>query len=185
MTSIIWRVSKCAVSYNSACLLQSCKEDSDSLSDVLCLHCGLIPITLMSDGNAKNSIFLKGGCGNLVFDQSDESEIPSLNNFLKKCVISVTGTSLFQHFPKEKINIFKIPPIISKRLSSDIKNRESLKKSMFMKEFDLSVVDFSRLAKLVTSSEFDLLKSRSLNLKKLRKEISLSDKGFFPSWSGI
>jgi hypothetical protein len=164
------RLSRCAVSYNSACLLQSNKDENlDCLAQVLCLHCGLVPITLMSDGNAKNSIFFRGQSENLVFDPSDESEIPSLNEFIKMCVISVTGSSLFQHFPKEKVNMLKIPPIISKNLICDPKNREYLKKSAFMEEFDLSVVDFAQLTRIVTSSDFDLLKSRKLNLKTLRQ----------------
>ena len=161
-------LAKCTVAYNSACLLKSC-NDMDTLSALLCLHCGIIPITLMSDGNAKNSIFLRGGCDNLYFDKSDESEIPSLDEFLRKCVISVAGSSLFQLYPKEKINVYKIPPIIGQRLISDLKNREQLKKSVFLQELDLSSVNFNGLEEMVTSGEFDLLKSRSLNLKTIRK----------------
>jgi len=161
-------LAKCAVAYNSACLLQSC-NDMDTLSALLCLHCGIRPITLMSDGNAKNSIFLRGSSDNLYFDKDDESEIPCLDEFLRKCVISVAGSSLFQHYPKEKINVYKIPPIIGKRLISDLKNREHLKKSVFSQQLDLSSVNFNGLEKMVTSGEFDLLKSRSLNLKTLRK----------------
>ena len=62
------RLSMCAVTYNSASLLKQAYKD-DALSQVLCLHCGVIPITLMSDGYAKNSIFLKGGSESYIFDK--------------------------------------------------------------------------------------------------------------------
>ena len=164
------KLSRCAVSFNSACLLQSCTDENiDCLTQVLCLHCGIAPVALMSDGNAKNSIIFRGDCENFVFDRSDDSEILGLSDFVKKCVISVTGSSFFQHFPKEKVNLFKIPPIISKQLCGELRNREILKKSVFMQEFDLSGVNFTRLANIVKTREFDLLKSRTLTLKQLQQ----------------
>ena len=164
------KLTKLAVSYNSASLLRSFEDGStDCLAQVLCLHCGIVPVTLMSDGNAKNSIIFRGKCDNLIIDKSDVSEIPSLKAFLKKCIISATGSSIFQNYPKEKINLLKIPPIISAKLCGELKNRENLKKSAFTQEFDLSNVDFPRLVKLVKTNEFDLLKSRTLTLKQLRQ----------------
>ena len=123
------RLSKCAVAYNSASLLKQAYKD-DALSQVLCLHCGVIPITLMSDGNAKNSIFLNGGSESYIFDRNDDSEIPSLAEFLKMCILNLTGSALFQNYPKKKINIFKIPPLIADILTTQVKNRECLKKSL-------------------------------------------------------
>ena len=162
------RLSKCSVSYNTACLLNS-SGDRDSLTQALCLHCGLIPITLQSDGNAKNSVFINRGSDNLSFDKSDDTEIMTLDNFLRICTINVTGSSLFQNFQKIKINVFKIPPFIANLLSNNPLNRESLKNSIFLQDFDLSVVDFREVTKIVTSGEFNLLKSRTLSLKTLRK----------------
>ena len=164
------RLTKLAVAYNSASLLRSFEDGHDDcLAQVLCLHCGIAPITLMSDGNAKNSIFFRGGSENLVVDDKDESEILSLDKFLRKCIVSVTGSGLYQHFVKEKINILKIPPIISRRLCGEVRNRENLKKSVFNKKIDLASVDFSRLTKMIKTGEFNLLKSRMLSLKQLRK----------------
>ena len=54
------RLAKCTLAFNSACLIKSSITE-DVLSIVLCLHCGIIPTILMSDGNAKNSIFLREG----------------------------------------------------------------------------------------------------------------------------
>ena len=162
------RLSKVAIAYNSITLLNPV-NDLDALSAVLCLHCGLAPITLLSDGNVKNSILLRSGSDNLVFDREDSSEIPSLTNFVKSCAITVAGSGLFQHFPKAKINVFKIPPIIGQKLSGQLINREYLKKSIFQDEIDLSAVNFVKLEQLITSGEFNLLKARSLSLNTLRK----------------
>ena len=105
----------------------------------------------------------------MIFDADDKSEIVSLYQFVKNCAVAVAGTSMFQNYQKEKINVFKIPPIVSKLLCEHIRNRESLKKSIFLLEFDLSVVDFSAVTKLVTTGQFNLLKSRTLDLKSVRK----------------
>ena len=161
------RLSKCAVAYNSAVLI-NCPNDIDSLSNVLCLHCGLIPTVLSSDGNAKNTIYLNRSCENLVFDKDDDSEILSLNTFLTKCVTAVIGTSLFQNFKKETINVFKIPPVMSNKLCSVIRNREAIKKSVFLKTVDLTKVDFNEVTRIVTSNEFNVLQSRSLDLRTVR-----------------
>ena len=173
------KLSKSAIAYNSASLIRS-SNGGDSLSKTLCLHCGIIPLILMSDGNAKNSILLNRGSENLKFDKEDSSEMLSLENFLTKCVIASVGTSMFQNYIKEKINVYKIPPVISKMLCSEIKNREALKKSVFMKEIELSAVDFNEVTRIFESGEFDLLKSRSLDLKtvrKLAKQIKIPSSG--------
>jgi len=138
--NMIVRLSKMTVAYNSITLLQSI-NGLDSLSSVLCLHCGLFPITLMSDGNAKNSVLLKNNCDNLVFDRDDDAAILELDSFVVTCATSVAGSGLFQHFPKVKINVYKIPPIIGKKLIGEVNNRENLKKSAFHEEFNLSDVD--------------------------------------------
>ena len=166
--NMIVRLTKMTVAYNSVTLLQS-NNGLDSLSSVLCLHCGLFPITLMSDGNAKNSVLLKSNCDNLVFDRDDDAAILELDSFVMTCATSVAGSGLFQHFPKEKINVYKIPPIIGNKLIGKVNNREHLKKSAFHEEFNLSGVDFTKMEKLVSSGEIDLLKSRTLPLEKLRK----------------
>ena len=163
------KMTKCVVAYNSASLVNCSTSSEDSLALTLCLHCGLFPTILCSDGNAKNSIFIKSASESLSFDKDDKSDILSLNEFLKKCVVSLAGTALFQNFPKDPINVFKIPPILSKVLSSEVRNRESSKRSLFLKDFDLSIVDFNEVTKLVTSGEFDVLKSRKLDLKQLKK----------------
>ena len=160
-------LAKVAIAYNCVTLLQPL-EDLDSLSAVLCLYCGVAPLTLMSDGNAKNSILLRGGCDNLEFNQDDEESIPSLDSFVMKCANSVAGTALFQHYPKEKINVFKIPLIMGNRITGKVNNRECMKKSVFQEDIDFSQIDFNKLEKVVTSGEFDLLKSRSLSLDQLR-----------------
>ena len=103
-----------------------------------------------------------------MFDFDDESPVMSLTDFLKLCVVTVTGTSVFQNFPKPNINVFKIPPLLSKALCSEIRNRESCKKSVFLKSVDFKQVDFNEVTKLVTSGDFDVLKSRRLDLKSLR-----------------
>ena len=174
--NMVVKLSKMTVAYNSVTLLRPV-DDLDSLSSVLCLHCGLCPVTLMSDGNAKNSVMLRNSCDNLEFNKDDSSAIPDLDEFVMKCATSVAGTGLFQHFPKEKINVYKIPPIIGSKIVGDIHNREQLKKSSFHDEIDLSEVNFTKLEEMVTSGEFDLLKSRSLPLEKLRtfaKELKIS-----------
>ena len=112
---------------------------------------------------------LRNYSDNLIFDADDKSEIVSLYQFVKNCAVTVAGTSMFQNYRKEKINVFKIPPIVSKLLCEHIRNRESLKKSIFLLKFDLSVVDFSAVTKLVTTGQFNLLKSRTLDLKSVRK----------------
>ena len=162
------KLTKCVVAYNSASLIK-CSKSDDSLALTLCLHCGLFPTILSSDGNAKNTIFIKSASESVSFDKDDKSDILSLNVFLKKCIVNLAGTALFQNFPKDPINVFKIPPILSKVLLSEVRNRESSKRSLFLKEFDLSIVDFNEVTKLVTSGEFDVLKSRKLDLKQLKK----------------
>ena len=161
------KISKCIVSYNSATLIKS-ETDCDALSQMLCIHCGLCPTILSSDGNAKNSIFLKSGSENIVFEENDKSDIMNLQDFLKLCIVNVAGTSIFQHYPKQSINVYKLPPVLSKVISNQIRNRESLKKSAFLQNFDLGLVDFNAVLNLVTSGEFDILKSRKLDLKTLR-----------------
>ena len=140
------------ISYNSACLLTSLGA-RDALTQTLCLHCGLLPISLQSDGNAKNSLFLNRGCHNLVLDKSDTSDMISLEEFLKKCVINLTGSALFQNFEKLKINLLKIPPFVANMLLGKPMNRECLKKSIFLKEMDLTSIDFTELSRIVTSGK--------------------------------
>ena len=162
------KLCKCAIAYNSASLIR-CSTSDDSLLKTLCLQCGIIPLILSSDGNAKNSIFLNRACDNLVYDKEDSSEMLSLGDFLTKCVISSVGSAMFQGYVKEKINVYKIPPVISKTLCTEARNRELLKKSVFMKKIDLSTVDFNEVTRIFESGEFDLLKSRALDLKTVRK----------------
>ena len=135
---------------------------------MLCIHCGLCPTILSSDGNAKNSICIKSGSENIIFDENDKSDIMNLQDFLKLCIVNVAGTSIFQHYPKQSVNVYKLPPVLSKVISNKIRNRESLKKSAFLQNFDLGLVDFNSVLNLVTSGEFDILKSRKLDLKTLR-----------------
>ena len=161
------KLAKCAVSYNTAVLVKGVSSEEDCLSKLLCLHCGIAPITLMSDGNAKNSIFLNAGCDNLVFEKNDD-EIPTLEDFIKQCVVTIAGTSLFQNYEKPIINVFKLPLILSKKISGPVFNRESLKKSNFNRKFDLSQVDLTKVSEMFSSGRFDLLKSRELNLTQLR-----------------
>ena len=177
--NMVVKLVKMSAAYNSVTLLRPV-DDLDSLSSVLCSHCGLCPITIMSDGNAKNSVILRNSCNNLEFNKDDSSAIPDLDEFVMKCATSVVGSGLFQHFPKEKINVYKIPPIIGSKIVGNIHNREHLKKSAFHDETDLSEVNFTKLEEMVTSGEFDLLKSRSLPLDKLRtlaKDLKISHSG--------
>ena len=168
-------LAKVTVAYNSVTLLQPV-NGLDSLSSVLCLHCGAVPVTLMSDGNAKNSILLRDGSDNLVFNPDDNSNVYDLESFIMKCSQNVIGSALFQHYPKDTINIYKIPLIIGKSILGEMRNREHMKKSVFHEDIDLSLVDFSKLEYMIRSGEFNLLKSRSLPLKKLRnlaKELNI------------
>ena len=70
--------------------------------------------------------------------------------------------------------------MLSKVISNKIRNRESLKKSALLQKFDLGLVDFNSVLNLVTSGEFDILKSRKLDLKTLRcigKKINIPHAG--------
>ena len=103
-----------------------------------------------------------------------------LEDFIKQCAVTVTGTSLFQNYTKPPINVFKLPLILSKRLAGQVRNRESLKKSNFLVEFDLSLVDLNLVAEIFSSGRFDLLKSKEGNLSELRelaKEIKIPRAG--------
>ena len=126
-------------------------------------------MTLLSDGNAKNSIYLHAGSENLVYEKNEE-DVYNLDDFLVQCAVTLTGTSLFQNYEKPVVNMFKLPLMLSKKISNNkIRNREGLKKSNFTFTFDLTGVDLNLVTEIFSSGRFDLLKSRRGNLSQMRE----------------
>ena len=88
-----------------------------------------------------------------------------LEDFIKQCAVTVTGTSLFQNYTKPPINVFKLPLILSQTLAGQVRNRESLKKSNFLFEFDLSLVDLNLVAEIF-SQDLVLMKKSSMWIRR-------------------
>ena len=82
------KLAKSTILYNAVVLIKHQQNDLDSLAAVLCLHCGIAPLTLMSDGNAKNSIYVGAGCENLVFEKTDE-KLYTLEEFVREWEMSI------------------------------------------------------------------------------------------------
>ena len=82
-------------------------EDMDR---VICLHCGICPKHVNSDGNAKDTIKVSE---NMIFDHTDTSEPPNLNDFKMELVNASLRSAFYQKEPPRVWNMLKLPLIIA------------------------------------------------------------------------
>ena len=97
---------------------------------VICLHCGICPKLVNSDGNAKDTIKVYD---NLIFDNNDTSEPPNLDDFKNELVSALLKSAFYQKEPPKEYNMLKLPLIIApslirKQLNNDFK--ESLRSKL-------------------------------------------------------
>ena len=93
------------------------------LDSVTCMHCGVCPKVVNSDGNAKDSIKVRT---NMIFDYEDTAEPPNLNEFKVEVVKTSLKRSFYQKEPPKTYNMLKLPLLIApsllgKQVNNDIK----------------------------------------------------------------
>ena len=93
------------------------------LDSVTCMHCGICPKVVNSDGNAKDTIKVKD---NMEFDYEDTSEPPDLNEFKIEVVMTSLKRSFYQKEPPKTYRMLKLPLIIApsllgKQINNDFK----------------------------------------------------------------
>ena len=93
------------------------------LNSVICMHCGVCPKVVNSDGNAKDTIKVHD---NMIFDNKDTSEPPNLNDFKLELVSTSLKSAFYQKEPPKIYNMMKLPLLIAsdllgKQINNDFK----------------------------------------------------------------
>ena len=138
-------------------------EDLDS---VTCMHCGICPKIVNSDGNAKDSIKI---FDNMVFDYEDHSEPPNLDEFKLDLVSTSLKRSFYQNEPPKTYNMLKLPLIIAPGLLGKQINNDFQKKSLLDKEIKYKQETFIEFHRFIENRELNILSVSTMNVPELKE----------------
>ena len=135
-------------------------EDLDS---VTCMHCGICPKIVNSDGIAI-MIF-----DNMVFDYEDHSEPPNLDEFKLDLVSTSLKRSFYQNEPPKTYNMLKLPLIIAPGLLGKQINNDFQKKSLLDKEIKYKQETFIEFHRFIENRELNILSVSTMNVPELKE----------------
>ena len=106
-----------------------------------------------ADGNSKDTIRVGR---NMEYDYQTQAPIPDLQDFLDDLVLEVLMSVFFQYRSETKIDMLRLPLIMSKSLRGKKINNDVNKKTIMEKEFTYSQESLEKFQAMIDNKELSI-----------------------------
>ena len=128
-----------------------------------------------ADGNSKDTIRVGR---NMEYDYQTQAPIPDLQDFLDDLVLEVLMSVFFQYRSETKIDMLRLPLIMSKSLRGKKINNDVNKKTIMEKEFTYSQETLEKFQAMIDNKELSIRSIGDLaprELKVIGEKLGMKD----------